>query len=87
MEWRTDLENAPRGDVKIVERKTSNGIYYTRAFPLKEFVFAITSDGHVVRTYWDPTDESWSGFHKDFPPLAWIAIPDHPLITKIEGAK
>ncbi len=79
MEWRTDFENAPTGGVRIVPVGNKGA---TRVVRSKEWVWCLSKSGEVISTYWIADEGRWNGFSDKSPPVAWLTIPDHPLIAE-----
>lgn len=77
MEWNEDMSQAPRGDVRIVPWGDRGA---TRALPVREWLFALSRDGHVIRTFWLDDEQRWNGFEQKSPPIAWLRIPNHPAM-------
>ena len=79
MDWNSNMDEAPRNGTKIIHigKQQTPHVIYT-----KNPLFGLSSIGEVVLTYWIPQQRRWSGFTEENPPVAWCAVPEHPLIAE-----
>ena len=74
-EWRTDLENAPRG--KMIELPGPKGS--VRKVHQSEPVIVASADGKTVTvSRWIPDEKRWNMLGKKELPVAWQPFPTHP---------
>lgn len=73
--WRTDIENAPRGrEVQLPGPKGS-----TRTVHQSEAVILASADGKTVTvSRWIPAEGRWNMLGKNEQPVAWQPYPTHP---------
>lgn len=75
MEWRFDIENAPRG--RMVQQPGPKGS--TRKVHKPELVIVAAPDGVTVTvSRWLPDENRWNMLGKKEQPVAWMPFPSHP---------
>jgi hypothetical protein len=72
--WRYDMENAPRGAVKVESREI-NGKTYEIERHVPALIIAGGRCGVVTLSRWLPDQGRWNMFSKDAPPIAWQPWP------------
>lgn len=80
MNWRTDLDAAPRGQHVTNIVTTKNGARSSRHF-VSEPVILASKCGKVVKSKW-LEDGRWEFFNKGEQPVAWQPWPTHPGAAK-----
>ena len=77
MAWNFNIEEAPRGSLKIVSRVVGKNTVEHEYWDAPIIIAA--GNGAVVTTSrWLPKEGRWNMFTKDVPPLAWMPWPVHP---------
>lgn len=77
MTWNFNMEEAPRGETRMVKKIIGkNEVEIESHEPVQ--IIAAGNGGIVTQSYWIPKDARWCMFTADVPPLAWQPWPAHP---------
>lgn len=76
-EWNFNMEEAPKGGIQTVTRKTRKGDISLVEF-VSDPVLTASQCGKVIVSYWIPEAKRWNRYTKDVPPIAWQPFPTHP---------
>lgn len=81
MTWNFNMDEAPRGDVRMVTRKIGKNEVTTEEH-VPALIIAAGNGDVVTMSKWLPKEGRWMMFTRDVPPLAWMPWPDHPAPVK-----
>lgn len=75
MEWRTDFENAPRGETEVrTFRHHQSGKIIEKDLVLKVPIL-LSVGNQVLQSHWSDTRQQWVGLAKDQRPDGWQRWP------------
>ena len=77
MGWNFNMEEAPRGETKLVTKTIGKNKVEVEEYKPVE-ILAAGSDLVVTVTRWNPKEGRWNMFSKATPPIAWQPYPTHP---------
>ena len=76
MSWNFDMDEAPRGETRIVKRVIGkNEVEVAEHVPA--LIIAAGNDLVVTVSKWLPDQGRWNMFSKNTPPRAWQPWPKH----------
>jgi hypothetical protein len=76
MTWRTDFENAPRGETTVQNfTHHSNGKQFTKEVALSVPIILSVS-GVVIKSHWSKMRGQWSGVAETETPDGWMPWPE-----------
>ena len=78
MQWNFNMDEAPRGTVRSVTRKSGKNTVTIEEHVPERIIAAIGDGQGVTVSYWIPKDQRWNMFTKSVGPIAWMPWPKHP---------